>query len=265
MAPEDVLFEEVISAALDERYIERQWLADLVERHLADPGCRFVLLLGGPGTGKTSFVSWMTRRHEVSPRYFVRRDSVGSFAGGDARSVLLRIGHQLAVLVPHVMGRDVTATVAQQVGKVTSDGSLVGIRVGLLQTSPFRRTALRVTQQASSVQGTVIGLQIDHLITDPRLGDLGNLQYLALLDPAVELAHRTPGALIVLFVDALDELRHQVGFFGRGESVLDWLAQVPQLPDNIRIILTSRPDESLHSLRIRQRPWLREETLTDST
>lgn len=258
----ELLFEEVVQGALDHGFVERAWLAELVQAHLDDPGCRFVLLQGGPGTGKTSFVAWLARRYELSPRYFVRRDSTGTLAAGDARSVLLRVGHQLAALAPGVMGREITAEVEQRVGEVAADGTVIGVRIGLLQASPFRGTALRVAQSAGRVDGSVVGVQIDRLVTDPRLRDLGDLQYLALLDPALELARREPGSRIVVLLDAVDEVGHRPG--GAGEDVLDWLAQCPRLPGNVRVVITSRPGERLRGLRARQREWLREETITDS-
>ena len=62
-----------------------------------------------------------------------------------------------------------------------------------------------------------------------------------LLDPAQLLAERAPTARIVILVDALDEIRRGVS----GETIRDWLTACPELPANIRIVLSSRPDADL--------------------
>ena len=81
--------------------------------------------------------------------------------------------------------------------------------------------------------------------------------YLALLDPAALLLEQTPDERIVILVDALDELRYHPG----KETLLKWLAACPELPSNLRFVLTSRPDPLLDTLRRRQRTWLREATI----
>ena len=49
-----LFFEEVSASYVDStRFVERAWLLAEVERHLADPDCRFVLLTAEPGAGLT--------------------------------------------------------------------------------------------------------------------------------------------------------------------------------------------------------------------
>ena len=152
----ELLFEDVVREHLARGLVERTWLLDRVERHFRDPGCRFVLLLGGPGTGKSTVLAWLARRYGLSPRYFLSGLRGGPPAGGDAKSLLIRLGNQLAALKPGVMGADLDVRVEQTVGEVR--GRAVGVRVDVLKVSPFRHTAMRVAQRADVVSGEVIGM-----------------------------------------------------------------------------------------------------------
>ncbi|MBP2326616.1 tetratricopeptide (TPR) repeat protein [Kibdelosporangium banguiense] len=258
----DLLYEPLIAQYLGPGFVEREWLVSRVEQHFADPDCRFVLLSGGPGTGKSAFLAWLSRRHALSPRYFLRRLSSHPLASGDASSLLLSIGHQLAVLRPDMMRADLDVQVEQTVGQVAAGGHVVGVRVGVLHISPFQRTAVQVEQQADHVEGTVVGFEIERMIVDPRLNDLGTLQNLALLEPAIRLAAQDPTGLVVVLIDAVDELRYQ--FAGRGD-ILQWLAECPELPANLRIVVSCRPDRQLlHRFRLAQADRLREETIEPS-
>lgn len=265
LARAEILFEEVVAGYLDDRFVERDWLAERVIRHFNDPKCRFVLLTGPPGVGKSAFLASLTRRLPVSPRYFIRRHSIQPLAGGDAWSLLLSVGHQLAVLRPEVMRRDVDADVVQDVGHVKADGKVIGVRIAELRASPFHRTAVQVQQRVGTAEGHVVGLQIERMITDPRLNDIGNLAALALLDPADRLARIEPGSLVVVLIDALDELRFQLSAFGGRGNIVDWLAECPELPPNVRVVVTARAERDLlRRFRLAQAERLREETIAST-
>jgi hypothetical protein len=247
----------------DPRFVERPWLADLIEEKLVDPGCRFLLLTGEPGSGKTALLAWLARRSPDRPRYFIRRDSQAPLNSGDARSLLFALGHQLAALRPGLFHPEkLEVVVRQRVGAVARKGRVVGIKVEDLEVSPFYETALRVEQEAGLVAGELAGISVGRLVAEERLLELANLQYLALLDPAELLLRSDPEARLVILIDALDELRYQPA----GESTLDWLAACPELPANVRLVLTSRPDERLLELfRRRQQEWLREAAIDSDT
>jgi hypothetical protein len=257
-ASADLFSEALVRSYVDEdpRFVERPWLADLIQEKLADPGCRFLLLTGEPGSGKTALMAWLARQHRDWPRYFIRRDSQVPLNSGDARSLLFALGHQLAALRPRVFHPDrLEVVVRQHLGEVAPGGRAVGIKVEDLEVSPFYATALRVEQEAGLVAGELAGISAARLVAEERFLELANLQYLALLEPAALLLREEPDIRLVLVVDALDELRYQAG----RESALDWLAACPELPANVRFLLTSRPDEPLLELfRRRQGEWLRE-------
>ncbi|MEV8443639.1 hypothetical protein AB0425_40240 [Actinosynnema sp. NPDC051121] len=252
----ELLFEHVVEEHLARGFVERAWLVDRVERHFRDPGCRFVLLLGGPGTGKSTVLAWLSRRFGLSPRYFLSKLGGGPLAGGDAKSLLIRLGNQLAALRPGVMGADLDVRVDQAVGEVR--GRAVGVRVDVLRVSPFRHTAMRVAQRAEVVSGELVGVEVGLVVSETRLLQVPDLQEFALLDPARRLAEEEPDTLVVVLVDALDELRFRATS-AETADVLDWLAEVPELPANVRVVASARPDERLlERFRRGQGGWIRE-------
>src|SRR5262245_36234373 len=126
----DLFSEALVDAYVedDPRFVERAWLAELVEEALAADGCRYVLLGGEPGSGKTALLAWLARRHRDRPRYFIRRDSRTPLHAGDARSFLLAVGHQLAALRPRLFDRDrLEVVVRQRVEEVAAGGRAVGL------------------------------------------------------------------------------------------------------------------------------------------
>jgi hypothetical protein len=256
----DLFSDSLVRSYVDEdpRFIERHWLAELIGERLADPGCRFLLVTGEPGSGKTGLVAWLARGNRQWPRYFIRRDSQVPLNSGDARSLLFAVGHQLAAVHPDLFRPEkLELVVRQRVGEVTAGGRVVAVSIGDLEVSPFYQTArhVEVDQEAGRVVGELAGIEVGRLVADERFLEVSNLQYLALLDPAELLLSEEPEAQIVILVDALDELRYHRG----SESVLGWLAACPQLPANVRFVLTSRPDERLLEVfRGRQAQWLRE-------
>ena len=239
----DVFAEALVASYVDDpRFVPRPWLLNQVQAALDEPQARFVLLTGEPGSGKSALMAHLGRLHAERPRYFLRRDSMAALQGGDARTFLFAVGHQLAHLHPSLFDpRRLEVVVRQRAESIASGGQMIGIKVKDLQASPFYATALEVTQSGGALEGEMVGISAARVTLEPRLLDLSNLQYLALLDPAEALFEQDPNARIVILLDALDEVRYGL----RGENVLSWLAACPPLPANVRIVLTSRPDPDL--------------------
>ena len=149
----DLFAEPLIASYVDDpRYVPRPWLLDRVQDALSRPRTRFVLLTGEPGSGKSALMAHLARLHRGSPRYFIRRDSVAAFQGGDAKAFLLSVGHQLAHLHPSLFdSRQLEVIVRQRAEHITSGGSVVGIQVQDLRASPFYITALEVSQHGGVV------------------------------------------------------------------------------------------------------------------
>jgi hypothetical protein len=191
IAPQRDLFSTEFIASLvdDRRFVPRQWLVDRVQEHLDGNDARFVLLTGEPGAGKSAVMAHLARLHPEAPRCFIRRDSIASLEGGDARTFLFALGHQLAHLHPSVFDpRRLEVVIRQRAERVASGGQVVGIEVEDLLVSPFHETAIRVEQHAGVVEGDLVGISATRMTLEPRLLELSNLQYLALLDPAEVLA-----------------------------------------------------------------------------
>lgn len=247
---EDYSFGDVVAAYTGSEFVPRPWLTARVEAALADARTRYVLLTAEPGAGKTGFLANLAADHPQWPRYFIRRDSAATVTGGDARSFLLAIGHQLAWHHPELFRPELLdIEVRQQVDEVLAGGKAVGVRIDDLTVSPFYRTAaLRLEQAVGSVQGDLVGVEIGRATLDPRLLETANLAHLALIAPATALAAKEPSARLTILVDALDEIADQLGFDG----LLSWLESGPQLPPNVRLVLTSRAHSKLELFRRRR-------------
>ncbi|EXG82002.1 ATP-binding protein [Cryptosporangium arvum] len=254
----DLFAEGVVSQYVrdDPDFVPRPWFADRFEAALQDPNCRYLLLVGEPGAGKTAALAWLADHDRQSLRYFVRRDSRQPLSAGDAQSFLLALGHQLASRRPSLFRPDrLRIAVRQRIDALRAGARAVGIDVEELVLSPFYQTAIQVEQDVRIAAGEVIGVRAGRAVLEDRLLSPESLQYLALLDPAAVLAAEDPAARIVIFVDSLDELRYHLG----GPTILSWLENAPQLPANILVVLASRPDDSLLGVfRDRQRQWLQE-------
>ena len=236
----DLFSAELVAAHVDDpRFLARPWLGRLADIRLAEPGARFLLVTGEPGSGKTAFMAWLSRQAADRPCYFIRRDSQTPLSSGDARSLLFSIGHQLAAMRPTLFEPErLEIVVEQRLGSVEVGGSATGIEVDDLLVSPFYETSLQIVQHTGVVSGELTGLSARRIVAEPRFLELGNLQHLALMDPASVLLREDPDARIVVLVDALDELRYNPS----GDSA-DRLgpAACPELPPNVRFVLTRPP------------------------
>ena len=168
----------------------------------------------------------------------MRRDQRSALGEASARSFLLRTGFQLAALWPELFDLDpVRIDVEQEIGSAESTANVIGARVERISASPFHQKIFRIVQRVRQTRGSLVGLNIGEWTVDPRLIELDDLQEMALFAPARTLLRLRPKARIVILVDALDEL-----VFGQnGQTLMAWLSDCPQLPENLRIVLSSRP------------------------
>jgi hypothetical protein len=137
--------------------------------------------------------------------------------------------------------------VRQHIETVEAGGHAVGIRIDDLTVSPFCQAAaaLVLDQEITTAAGAVSAVEINTAGLEPRLLEPDNLAQLALIQPAEVLLQEDPSARIVILLDALDELA------GKRETatLLEWLAHGPELPPNLRIVMTSRPHAALGPVR----------------
>lgn len=252
-----LFFEDLVASYVSQpRFQPRTWLAQRVQGFLDQPDCRFVLLTAEPGAGKTSFMAQLANEHRGWLRYFIRRSSTQPLSSGDARSFLFAIGHQLAASQPELFNPErLKLEVEQDVQENAEAGKTVGIQIDDLNVSPFFQTSLKVKQKVILQAGELVGISIRRAVIEERFLELDNLQALALFHPARALQRSGSQDKIIILVDALDELRFQPG----GENILRWLVSCPELPANVRLVLSSRPDdELLAAFRGMQAAWLRE-------
>src|SRR5262245_8889153 len=239
---DDLFFSSIIDLYIDNpRFVRRDWLVEEVGARLADPERRFALLTAEPGAGKTAFMAQLAAEHPTWLRYFIRRDQRTPLGDVGVRSFLLRIGYQLAALHPDLFTSErIQLSVEQRVGEIEARGEVVGAEVKRILASPFYQKALEIRQRVGRNAGRTVGLKVEELVIETRQLDQSDLQNMALLDPARALLKRDPGAEIVVLIDALDEIRyHDVE-----DNILKWLTNCPELPSNVRIVLSSRPPDA---------------------
>jgi tetratricopeptide (TPR) repeat protein len=244
-----------VDKTINPRFVERHWLKKQVEEKLADPNCRFLLLTAEPGAGKSAFMAWLAHQHPNWCRYFIRRDQRTLLGDPGAHSFLLQIGFQLASTYPHLFNQEqVKITVAQRISQ--AEGSeIVGAEIEKMFASPFYQKVVQIQQEVTRNQdNTVVGIRIGEWYADNRSLPLTNLQFMALFDPATVMLKQERCQIVVL-VDALDELRYRDPEL----SLLKWLADCPELPANLRFVITSRPDDALlNNFRGTQQSHIRE-------
>jgi hypothetical protein len=248
-ASADLFFGETVRRYVGApRFVRRDWLVREVFDALAQPSCRMLLLTGEPGAGKSGLVAQLADENPDWLVYFIRRDQRSPLSAANARAVLLRNGFQLAALRPELFSPEqVRVIVEQRVGQVESNGSAVAAEVERILASPFHQTVVHIQQEVARNRGSVTALRVQEWVADPRLLDLDDLTAMALRDPATVLRRIDPKARIIVVLDALDEVPYQP----EEETLLSWLAGVA-LPDNVRFILTSRPEPLLGTLIDRQ-------------
>ncbi|WP_367318372.1 hypothetical protein [Streptomyces sp. HUAS ZL42] len=237
MQGDELLFEDLLDEHLTGDLVQRDWLLAQVKDLVDAPRIRFIVLEGVAGTGKTTFLASLAREPGINPRYFIRRDSIAPLSSGDGRAFLVRVGHQIAVLRPELMDLDLAVSATMEVEQADD---LIGVDIGRLVVSSFRRTAFEIRQSAARA-GQVIAVRIGELIDDLSRTSLADLTRQALIEPAARLAAADRSASIVLLIDGLDEIGAATGWSGGEDSIVDWLTDCAELPENLRVVVTTRP------------------------
>ncbi len=242
------LIRTYVDKELNPRFVERDWLKRQVEGKLADPDCRFVLLTAEPGAGKSAFMAWLAHQHPDWCRYFIRRDQRTPLGDVGSYSFLLQVGFQLAVTYPDLFKQEQIKIVVEQRFGTATNSEIVGAEIGKMFASPFYEKVIQIQQQVTHSKDTnITGVRIGEFYATERDLPIDKLQFMALFDPAkamlkqVQEAVNHPQRQIVVLVDALDELRYQDSEL----SLLKWLTSCPELPANLRFVLTCRPDDDL--------------------
>jgi WD40 repeat protein len=231
--------------------VTRDPVLEKITASLDDPGCRIVLLLGQAGTGKTGILAALARRHPDWPRYFIRRASEPETAyqhEGGLASFLTVVGLQLLARQPELFPGVATLDEELRVGVVEPGADLTLLDIDRVLISPFTNLRLRVRTKAEKIAGKLTVVRIGDIV-DAAYAAPQALYPAALVGPARELAARDPAARIVILLDGVDELRLR----DTSVDVINWLADYPGFPDNVRFVIASRPDEErLHQMTTRR-------------
>jgi tetratricopeptide (TPR) repeat protein len=249
---DDLFFGQTVASytTQNKHFLRREWLANEITDRLKKQNLPFILLTGQPGSGKTNFMAQLASEHPDWLCYFIRRNQRTPLGDVDAKSFLLRLGFQLAGCHPELFdnqSEQIKIVIEQRIGTIDDGGEVVGAEVERLLASPFRQRLINIQQNVRQNKGRLAGMTVRELVLDQRLLNTADLFSMALLAPAVALKKLQPEAQIVILVDALDEILYHDA--GEG-TILDWLTNAPELPDNIRFVLSSRPPDSKVNLFI---------------
>ncbi|HVB44090.1 MAG TPA: AAA family ATPase [Streptosporangiaceae bacterium] len=213
-------------------------LAEIIAR-LDEPDCRIVLLVGGAGAGKTGVLAELARRNRDWPRYFVRRAAEPETAyqhEGGLASFLTVVGLQLRARQPELFPGTATLDEEVQVGVVERGANLTLQDIDRVIINPFTDLNLGLRAKAGRISGNLTVVRIGDIV-DAAYAAPQALEPAALLGPARELAARDPDSRIVILLDGADELRLR----DTSVDVLNWLADHPEFPANVRFVIASRP------------------------
>src|SRR5262245_50588332 len=88
-AMDDMLFGAAAGSYVEnKRRVGRPCLAQETSRAIDHAQCRFILITGPPGVGKSAFVADLVCRHASWCRYFIRRDQFRPLGDPGVGSVL---------------------------------------------------------------------------------------------------------------------------------------------------------------------------------
>jgi HEAT repeat protein len=218
----------------------RQWVRDSLDAFLQMSERRYFLLLGEPGCGKTAFMADLVWRRGYPHHFFGRGSQIDLVESAEWRSLLRMaesIGYQLIRdYGGWVMDWDGWGIhVDQQVQDL--QGLLIGARVAGYQATPLTAGQAHLSVKQELLQfgpaARAIGVYIEKFETDVKL-----IVHQLLTTPLRRVARRYPHEPLVIALDGLDE----------GEAAASpgygILANLPDgdLPDNVRFILSTRPD-----------------------
>jgi WD40 repeat protein len=221
--------------------VSREPALEQITASLADPACRIVVVRGGPGTGKTGVMAALARRNRDWPRYFIRRAAEQETAyqhEGGLASFLTVVGLQLRARRRELFPASADLAGEIELGVIEPGADVRTLDVGRIIINPFSDLNFRLKVKAKVVAGNLTVVRIGDII-DAAYAAPQALEPAALLEPARELARRDPAARIVILLDGVDELRLR----DTSVDVLNWIADRPDLPENVRFVIASRPDD----------------------
>lgn len=183
----------------------REWVFAEIDRWLADPeGPTFFLITGEPGVGKSAMAARLTQVRKLAAYHFC-------------------IARDVKTIDPVLFTRSIAFQLCQ----------IDAFAQEVLKES---KVDLNIVQNVQENYGQVIGSRIETLVINAPSGMAAFTH--AVLQPLGALYAEGFEGQLVLLVDALDEAVQCKGM----ETIVDLLANAGPLPQQVRVVLTSRPE-----------------------
>jgi hypothetical protein len=240
-------FREVIASALTD-YLPRPAIQDEILSYLGENRTGCCVIIGEPGSGKTSLAAKLIRDHGYL-HHFLRRGHTEFSLWRDPYAFLTSLGFQLKERFgDEIFPEQVAIDVQGHVRDLEETGSYVGTEIQQLVAVPWHSITLNVSLKAVKIRGEATGVRIRHVVEDYRSIPLSTFREMALVDPLRRLSQLHPDERLVLWVDGLDEVA-ELGpdSSPTGQDITTILPLPAELAElgNLLLVISSRPNPLL--------------------